>query len=196
MLVVVIIFILTFALIGGVVYFSSKKNEESQMSDSSWSLEPESVPVPSKKDPQVTEKAKETEPEPAPVPKKPEPIDCVGKWGQWSQCSAGCNRENKDTVGTQKRNWITLRKAENGGKACVYDVNKDGAKECKGTKGYWTGWSGCAREYRAPRQGKCSCVKTRTFVQVSPSSFGCPQKETVKCGNPHFIPRSPQGCLC
>ena len=124
------------------------------------------------------------------------PVDCVGKWGPWSSCSAGCNTNNKDTVGTQKRDWITLRKAENGGKACVYDVNKDGAKECKGTKGYWTGWSECAREYRAPRQGKCSCVKTRTFVQVSPSSFGCPQKETVKCGNPHFKPRSPQGCLC
>jgi len=124
------------------------------------------------------------------------PVDCVGKWGPWSSCSAGCNTNNKDTVGTQKRDWITLRKAEKGGKACVYDVNKDGAKECKGTKGYWTGWSECAREYRAPRQGKCSCVKTRTFVQVSPSSFGCPQKETVKCGNPHFKPRSPQGCLC
>lgn len=185
MLVVVIIFILTFALIGGVVYFSKKKNEEPQMSDSDGSLVPALAPAP------APAPISELKPEP-----EPEPIDCVGKWGQWSQCSAGCNRENKDTVGTQKRNWITLRKAENGGKACVYDVNKDGAKECKGTKGYWTGWSGCAREYRAPRQGKCSCVKTRTFVQVSPSSFGCPQKETVKCGNPHFIPRSPQGCLC
>jgi len=125
MLVVVIIFILTFTLIGGVVYFSSKKNEESQMSDSSWSLEPESVPVPSKKDPQVTEKAKETEPEPAPVPKKPDPIDCVGKWGEWSACSAKCGD------GTQRRDWITLRKDENGGKACVYDINKDGYKACK-----------------------------------------------------------------
>lgn len=124
------------------------------------------------------------------------PVDCVGKWGPWSSCSAGCNTNNKDTVGTQKRDWITLRKAENGGKACVYDVNKDGAKECKGTKGYWTGWSGCAREYRMPRQGKCSCVKTRTFVQVSPSSFGCPQKETVKCGIPRYSHRNPKGCIC
>jgi hypothetical protein len=124
------------------------------------------------------------------------PVDCVGKWGLWSKCSAGCNMQNKDTVGIQKRDWITLRKAENGGKACVYDLDKDGFKECKGTKGYWTEWSGCAREYRVPRQGICSCIKTRTFVQVSPSTFGCPHKETVKCGNPHFIPRSPQGCLC
>ena len=188
MLVVVIIFILTFALIGGVVYFSKKKNEEPQMSDSDGSLVPALAPAP------APAPISELKPEP-----EPEPIDCVGKWGQWSQCSAGCNRENKDTVGTQKRNWITLRKAENGGKACVYDVNKDGAKECKGTKGYWTGWSGCAREYRMPRQEKCSCVKTRTFVQVSPpraGGGGCPQQETVKCGNPHFIPRSPQGCLC
>ena len=122
------------------------------------------------------------------------PVDCVGKWGPWSQCSAGCNKENKDTVGTQKRNWITLRKAENGGKACVYDVNKDGAKECKGTKGYWTEWSGCAPEYRRRRQGKCSCIKTRTFVQVSPSTSGCPQKETVKCGISRYHPR--RGCYC
>lgn len=61
-----------------------------------------------------------------------EPVDCVGKWGEWSACSTGCVEEGKNNEGQKKRDWITLRKAENGGKACVYDLNKDGFKTCKG----------------------------------------------------------------
>jgi len=66
--------------------------------------------------------------------KTEQPVDCVGKWGEWSPCSAGSTEceGGIPPVGTQKRNWITLKKAKNGGKACVYDINKDGFKACKG----------------------------------------------------------------
>ena len=68
------------------------------------------------------------------------PVDCVGKWGEWSPCSVGsieCELNSDGEggippIGVQKRNWITLKKAKNGGKACVYDINKDGFKACKG----------------------------------------------------------------
>ena len=92
--------------------------------------EDEEEPVPTNNEPQTTEEVNETEPEPA-----PEPINCEGKWGPWSLCSAGSTECGEDGIppnGVQKRDWITITKAQNGGKACVYDINKDGAKACKG----------------------------------------------------------------
>ena len=102
------------------------------------------------------------------------PVDCVGKWGEWSQCSASCVTDGSGSkTGTQKRDWITLRKAENGGKACVYDLNKDGAKECKTSVGTWTSWSGCQRD-----RDKCSGFKYKKFELTEEGSDGgldCPR---------------------
>jgi len=86
-----------------------------------------------------------------------EPVDCVGKWGEWSACSTGCVEEGKNNEGQKKRDWITLRKAENGGKACVYDVNKDGFKVCKGSIGKW---SGCKKTDPYDCKGKMSFIVT------------------------------------
>jgi hypothetical protein len=112
---------------GGYTNVKTKEDGEEQ--------EQEPEPVPTNNDPQTTEEVNETEPEPA-----PEPINCVGKWGEWSPCSVGsieCELNSDGEggippIGVQKRDWITITKAENGGKACVYDINKDGAKACKG----------------------------------------------------------------
>ena len=57
-------------------------------------------------------------------------VDCIGKWSEWSPCSVGCGTKGESQEGQTKRKWITIRKAENGGKACVYDLNKDGFKKC------------------------------------------------------------------
>ena len=102
------------------------------------------------------------------------PVDCVGKWSEWSQCSASCVTDGSGSkTGTQKRDWITLRKAENGGKACVYDLNKDGAKECKTSVGTWTSWSGCQRDTM-----KCEGFKYNKFDLTEEGSDGgldCPR---------------------
>jgi hypothetical protein len=121
-LAVLILLLLSVAIVmGGYTNVKMKEDEEEQ--------EPKPEPEPTNNDPQTTEEVNETEPEPA-----PEPINCVGKWGEWSPCSVGsieCEG-GIPPVGIQKRDWITLIKAENGGKACVYDIKKDGAKACKG----------------------------------------------------------------
>ena len=153
MLVVVIIFILTFALIGGVVYFSMKKNEEPQMSDSDGSLVPAPAPAPApapvselKPEP-APAPVSELKPEPAPAPvselkPEPEPIDCVGKWGDWSPCTVSCGDKSGYDVqrtGIQNRNYIVTKPAKNGGKVCVYNIKKDGYRACKSSAGKWSG---------------------------------------------------------
>jgi hypothetical protein len=123
------------------------------------------------------------------------PVDCVGKWSEWSQCSAGCSEDGKQPDGSQKRDWITLRKAENGGKACVYDINKDGYKKCKGSSGSWTGWDGKCHysdEGKRPRyERNCSGTQNRKFIVKTKGDDGgstCPggaggKTETRACTN-------------
>ena len=122
------------------------------------------------------------------------PVDCVGKLSEWSQCSVTCNLTGEDSVGTQKRDWITLRKAENGGKACVYDINKDGFKVCKGSTGSWTGWGKChyGHEGIRPRYNRnCSGTQNRKFIVKTKGDDGgstCPggdggKTETRACTN-------------
>ena len=123
------------------------------------------------------------------------PVDCVGKWGPWTPCSVTCNLTGEDGDGTQKRDWITLRKAENGGKACVYDINKDGFKVCKGSSGSWTGWDGKCHysdEGKRPRyERNCSGTQNRKFIVKTKGDDGgstCPggaggKTETRACTN-------------
>ena len=125
-LVILLLLLLSVAIImGGYTNVKMKEDEE------------EEEPVPPINEPQTTEEVNETEPEPVPVPtpNNREPINCEGKWGPWSLCSAGSTECGEDGIppnGVQKRDWITITKAQNGGKACVYDINKDGAKTCRG----------------------------------------------------------------
>jgi len=117
-----------------------------------------------------------------------EPVDCVGKWGPWSKCSAGCSEDGKQPDGSQKRDWITLRKAENGGKACVYDVNKDGFKVCKGSTGSWTGWSGCSRRCGTGSSTRKFIVKTKGDGDGSTCPGGANGKTESKRCNTHGCP--------
>ena len=125
-LVILLLLLLSVAIVvGGYTNVKMKEDEEEPVPTNN-----EHQPTEEVNEPQTTEEVNETEPEPA-----PEPINCEGKWGPWSLCSAGSTECGEDGIppnGVQKRDWITITKAQNGGKACVYDINKDGAKACKG----------------------------------------------------------------
>jgi hypothetical protein len=168
MLVVVIIFILTFALIGGVVYFSTKKNEE-----------PEGETVPNSKNPYDSVDIKEPAPAPEPEPEpEPEPIDCKIEWGPWSQCSALCVTDGSgSTKGTQKRSEIkVIQEPKNGGKSCKDVRNEEGYKACNSATAKWT--------------NKCTenCVdkgtESQPYVITDPGSDGgvtCPGPKVKNC---------------
>jgi len=125
-LAILLLLLLSVAIVvGGYTNVKMKEDEEEPVPTNNEPQTTEEV-----NEPQTTEEVNETEPEPA-----PEPINCEGKWGPWSLCSAGSTECGEDGIppnGVQKRDWITITKAQNGGKACVYDINKDGAKACKG----------------------------------------------------------------
>ena len=118
---------------------------------------------------------------PGPIPKKVSQVqDCKGKWGPWSECSSSCGMhgaDNSNRLGTQKREWIVTTPANNGGKACVYDIEKDGYRSCKGAKGYWGPWS-----QFSPATAKNGCVRSRTRKMIitdlgdMPSNYVCPRE--------------------
>ena len=66
----------------------------------------------------------------------------MGKWGDWSPCTVSCGDKNGYDVqrtGIQKRDYIVTKPAKNGGKVCVYNINKDGFRACKSSAGKWSG---------------------------------------------------------
>jgi hypothetical protein len=120
-----------------------------------------------------------------------EPVDCVGKWGPWSPCSAKCRDDNKPTTGTQERSWIVIRPAENGGKPCEYDIEKDGARECQGSYGAWTGWSGCSKGCGTGSQSRKFVVNFKGTDGGSTCIGGPNGKSQSRNCNTHGCPRPP-----
>ena len=174
MLLILVILLLVSSLVTG-VYFTMNKSTPVQVS----SISPES---------KLDLKVPPTSPVVKPPLQAMIPVDCVGKWGPWSKCSAGCSEDDKQPDGSQKRDWITLRKAENGGKACVYDVNKDGFKVCKGSTGSWTGWSGCSRRCGTGSSTRKFIVKTKGDDGGSTCPGGANGKTGSRKCNTHGCP--------
>jgi hypothetical protein len=174
-LVILILLLLSVAIgIGGYMIVNKKEDEEEQ------EQEPESVPVPDKKGPQATKEAKETEPEPepAPVPKK-KPIDCVGSWSPWTECTATCNQDD----GVRERSFTVQRKAEHGGSPCS---TGDGEKEldaCKASKGEYRNIGGCSKTCGGGEQRQDFILTTRGHD----GGASCPTTQFVKC-NMHPCP--------
>ena len=175
---ILILLLLSVAIgIGGYMIVNKKEDEEEQ------EQEPESVPVPDKKGPQATKEAKETEPAPAPAPvPKKKPIDCVGSWSPWTDCTATCNQDD----GVRERLFTVQRKAEHGGSPCSAG---DGEKEldaCKASKGEYRNIGGCSKTCGGGEQRQDFILTTRGHDQGS----SCPPAtKFLKC-NTHGCPVS------
>ena len=174
---ILILLLLSVAIgIGGYMIVNKKEDEEEQ--------EPESVPVPDKKGPQSTKEAKETEPEPepepAPVPKKPDPINCVGSWSPWTDCTATCNQDD----GVRERLFTVQRKAEHGGAPCSAGDKEKEMDACKASKGHYRNTGGCSKSCGGGEQRQDFVLTTRGHDQGS----SCPPAtKYLKC-NTHPCP--------
>ena len=125
------------------------------------------------------------------------PVDCVGEWTAWSECSENCG------TGSRKRTYNIIRKAENGGKVCEVDNQRmeDGYEQSEPCNndpcpvacvGQWSQWSGCNKTCGGGTQ-------ERFYSHTTPAAHGgqaCPasngQREEQEC-NTHPCPVNCQG---
>ena len=151
-LAILILLLLSVAIgMGGYIIVKMKEDESTSVEE-----EPESVPVPDKKGPQAAKEAKETEPAPAPVPKK-KPIDCVGSWSPWTDCTATCNQDD----GVRERLFTVQRKAEHGGAPCSAGDKEKEMDACKASKGHYRNTGGCSKSCGGGEQRQDFVLTTR-----------------------------------
>jgi hypothetical protein len=100
---------------------------------------------------------------------KPQPQDCVGSWGEWSNCRSSC---------TQTMVYSVQQAAANGGAACPFAHGSAQWRPCSGGSciasvaprdcvGSWSDWSVCGG----------SCTQTATYsIQLTAANGGndCP----------------------
>ena len=175
---ILILLLLSVAIgIGGYMIVNKKEDEDEEEQEQ----EPESVPVPDKKGPQATKEAKETEPAPAPAPvPKKKPIDCVGSWSPWTDCTATCNQDD----GVRERLFTVQRKAEHGGAPCSAGDKEKEMDACKASKGHYRNTGGCSKSCGGGEQRQDFVLTTRGHDGGS----SCPPAtKFVKC-NTHPCP--------
>ncbi len=175
---ILILLLLSVAIgIGGYMIVNKKEDEDEEEQEQ----EPESVPVPDKKGPQATKEAKETEPAPAPAPvPKKKPIDCVGSWSPWTDCTATCNQDD----GVRERLFTVQRKAEHGGAPCSAGDKEKEMDACKASKGHYRNTGGCSKACGGGEQRQDFVLTTRGHDGGS----SCPPAtKFVKC-NTHPCP--------
>ncbi|QIG59935.1 thrombospondin type-1 domain-containing protein 7A isoform X8 [Dishui Lake phycodnavirus 4] len=111
----------------------------------------------------------------------PCPIDCVGEWGSWGDCSRPCGG------GVKTRTYTHTRPAAHGGMACDIADQFQESQECNtqacpvACVGAWGEWGACSQ----------SCgggMKSRTYAVTTPATGGgqaCPanneQVEETAC---------------
>ena len=183
-LAILILLLLSVAIgMGGYIIVKMKEDEDGDGDgDDSTPLEEEAEgeTVPIKRGSQSIKKAKETEPEPVPVPKKSDPIDCVGSWSPWTDCTAKCNQDD----GVRQRVFTVQRKAEHGGSPCSAGDKEKEMDACKASKGHYRNTGGCSKSCGSGEQRQDFVLTTRGHDQGS----SCPPAtKYLKC-NTHRCP--------
>jgi len=107
---------------------------------------------------------------------QPCPVDCVGSWGQWGSCSAGCG------TGTQSRSYTATITAANGGKACPESPEEQNCNtdpcpvDCVGA---WDPWGDCSQDCGGGTQSRTYGVTTHPAHSGKP----CPTTPTQQLCN-------------
>ena len=101
------------------------------------------------------------------------PVDCVGTWGDWGDCSADCGG------GTQTRVYSISTPAFKGGSECpspeTRDCNTQACPvDCVGT---WGDWGDCSADCGGGTQTRVYSISTPAFKGGSE----CPSPETRDC---------------
>ena len=102
---------------------------------------------------------------------EPCPVNCVGGWSDWSQCTASCDG------GKQTRSFVVSESEKFGG-VCP-DKNKIETRDCnthgcpRDCEGYYTSWTSCNKT----RGGG---VQTKSFVVTKSEANG---GSCAKCGS-------------
>ena len=126
-----------------------------------------------------------------------EPIDCVGSWSPWTDCTAECN-QNDERI---QRTFTVEREARNEGAPCSVEHGKTEFKTCEASKGEYKNVGGCSKACGGGLQrqdfilttsghdGMASCPPTTR--NVSCNTHPCP----INCSG-RWVGKTEKGRRC
>ena len=80
------------------------------------------------------------------------PVNCVGAWSNWTDCSANCDGINAISTGTRKKIYKITKDMKNKGRDCFVKDNTPVIETCIKTDcpvncvGEWSNWTDCIAE--------------------------------------------------
>eukprot|EP01051_Picozoa_sp_SAG22_P001814 SAG22_NODE_75_length_22256_cov_45.062960_1_plen_528_part_10 len=96
---------------------------------------------------------------------QPCPVDCVGGWDAWSDCSAACGG------GTRTKRYTVTTPAAHGGEGCLVEDGAEDAADCNqhqcpvDCEGVWSSWDSC--------NSTCGGgFRRRTYSVATPAAYG------------------------
>jgi hypothetical protein len=117
------------------------------------------------------------------------PINCIGKWNDWSDCDATCDGINaiSSRTGIRKRTYSVTTPASNGGISCPISPETETCTktDCQvNCIGKWNDWSACDATCDGTKASVTGII-TRTYTVITPTrnkGISCPiSPEIEKC---------------
>ncbi len=107
------------------------------------------------------------------------PVNCVGRWEDWSSCNATCINNNSSANGSRTRTFTITTPSANGGTACPSPTTETGTctTDCSvNCVGSWENWGTCDAVC-INNNSSASGNRTRTYTVTTPSAnngIACP----------------------